>query len=67
MKSVGLVPEFHVLIFVQIHRYLFCIQRDTYELVEHLESVNTTDIAILFNYISSSKPLMEVILVGMNS
>jgi hypothetical protein len=33
----------------KIQQYSFCIQGDTYELVEHSESVNTADIAILFN------------------
>jgi hypothetical protein len=49
MKSVGLVPKFHVLSSVQNSAVFVCIQGDTYELVEHSESVNTADIAILFN------------------
>jgi hypothetical protein len=33
----------------KIQQYSFCIQGDTYELVEHSESANTADIVILFN------------------
>jgi hypothetical protein len=44
MKSVGLVPGFHGLISFQIQLYSFCIQGDTYELVELLESVNSADL-----------------------
>jgi hypothetical protein len=33
----------------KIQQYSFCIQGDTYELVEHSESANTADIAVFFN------------------
>jgi hypothetical protein len=49
MKSVGLVPEFHVLISVQTSAVFILYPGWSYELVEHSESVNTADIAILFN------------------
>jgi hypothetical protein len=32
----------------KIQQYSFCIHGDTYKLVEHSESVNTADMAILF-------------------
>jgi hypothetical protein len=49
MKSIGLVLEFHGLISLQSSAVFVLYPGDTYKLVEHLESVNTADIATLFN------------------
>jgi hypothetical protein len=49
VNPIGIVQEFHQFHSVQNSAVFVFIHKDTYELVEHSESANTADIAILFN------------------